>query len=95
MNKLYRSKSDRWIAGVCGGLGKFTGVPSIVFRLIFLFAGVSLFVYLLLWIFIQEDPKEANVKVSNNPIKIVLIILILLFVVPLVFSVISKLLGWS
>jgi phage shock protein C len=35
---LHRSKSDRMIAGVCGGLGEFFGVSSFWFRLGFLIA---------------------------------------------------------
>jgi len=34
--KLYRSKTDRRIAGVCGGLAEYLGIDSLVVRLIFL-----------------------------------------------------------
>ncbi len=33
--KLFRSKSDRRIAGVCGGLGKYFKIDSNIIRLIF------------------------------------------------------------
>jgi phage shock protein PspC (stress-responsive transcriptional regulator) len=32
--KLYRSKTDRMIAGICGGLGEYMNVDSTVIRLI-------------------------------------------------------------
>jgi phage shock protein C len=57
---LRRSRSDRVIAGVCGGLAEFFGVSVFWFRLAFLIAlipgGVpGLLPYVLLWIII---PKE-------------------------------------
>ncbi|HEX7052930.1 MAG TPA: PspC domain-containing protein [Burkholderiales bacterium] len=60
INRLRRSREDRWIAGVCGGLAALTGVESWVWRMLFalglLFGGVSIFVYAVLWIFV---PREA------------------------------------
>lgn len=32
--KLYRSKTDRMISGICGGLGEYTSVDPTVIRLI-------------------------------------------------------------
>lgn len=57
---LRRSRSDRVIAGVCGGLAEFFGVSAFWFRLAFLIAlipgGVpGLLPYILLWLII---PKE-------------------------------------
>lgn len=33
MKKFYRSKTDRRISGICGGLGKYFGVDSNLLRL--------------------------------------------------------------
>ena len=59
VNRLRRSRSDRWIGGVCGGLAKLTGVESWVFRLLFviavLFGGTGVLLYILLWIFVPEE----------------------------------------
>jgi len=59
MNRLRRSTTDRWIAGVCGGLSLATGIDSWVWRLIFavlLFIGGSgLLVYILLWLFVPSE----------------------------------------
>jgi phage shock protein PspC (stress-responsive transcriptional regulator) len=33
--KLYRSSTDKMLAGVCGGLGQYFGIDSTVVRLIF------------------------------------------------------------
>ena len=60
INSLRRSTSDRWIAGVCGGIAEATGVDSWVWRLVFalllLCWGVGLLAYVLMWIFV---PKES------------------------------------
>ena len=56
---LRRSRTDRWLGGVCGGLGRVSGVESWVWRLVFalcvMFAGFGIFIYLLMWIFIPEE----------------------------------------
>ncbi len=59
INRLRRSASDKWIAGVCGGLAQATGLESWAWRLIFalllLFGGVGIVAYLLLWIFVPAE----------------------------------------
>jgi phage shock protein C len=59
INRLRRSRTDRWIGGVCGGLAKATGVESWVWRLMFvlftLTFGFGILIYLLLWIFVPEE----------------------------------------
>ncbi|MDC8760778.1 PspC domain-containing protein [Janthinobacterium fluminis] len=58
-SRLRRSRSDRWLGGVCGGLGQVSGMESWIWRLVFaLFAltfGFSAVIYILLWIFVPED----------------------------------------
>lgn len=59
-NKLRRSRRDRIVAGVCGGLGEFFGLSPWIFRIIFLFllmpGGLpGLIPYLLLWIIIPSE----------------------------------------
>jgi len=59
VNNLRRSRSDRWLGGVCGGIAAITGVAAWVWRLLFtvlaLFAGGGVLLYLLLWIFVPEE----------------------------------------
>ena len=57
---LRRSRHNRVLAGVCGGLGEFFGISATWFRLAFLIAlipgGVpGLLVYFLMWLIV---PKE-------------------------------------
>jgi phage shock protein PspC (stress-responsive transcriptional regulator) len=60
LNALRRSRDDRWIGGVCGGIARITGSPSWVWRLLFTFlficAGSGALLYILLWIFVPQDP---------------------------------------
>jgi phage shock protein C len=57
--KLYRSSSDKMIAGVCGGLGKYFSVDATIVRLVFLLllflGGSGFLVYLILWIIVPEE----------------------------------------
>lgn len=59
INRLRRSRRDRWIGGVCGGLAALTGVETWIWRLVLtalaLFAGVGFLLYILLWIFVPDE----------------------------------------
>lgn len=59
VNTFKRSRADRWIGGVCGGIARSSGVDAWVWRLIFatlfIFAGAGLVVYLLLWLFVPSE----------------------------------------
>lgn len=60
MKKLYRSRNDRFFAGVCGGIAKYLGIDSTLVRLItFLLivpGGLSIWVYIALAIIIPNEP---------------------------------------
>lgn len=57
---LRRSRTDRSIAGICAGLAEFFGADVTLIRivtlLLILFGGLSIWVYILLWIIIPEAP---------------------------------------
>jgi phage shock protein C len=59
LNALRRSRDDRWIGGVCGGIARATAVESWIWRLLFsvllLFGGAGGLIYLLLWIFVPSE----------------------------------------
>ena len=59
LTALRRSRADRWLAGVCGGVAAATGVESWVWRLLFamllFLGGAGLVIYVLLWLFVPED----------------------------------------
>ncbi|MBO7418979.1 MAG: PspC domain-containing protein [Bacteroidaceae bacterium] len=57
--KLRRTKNDKMIAGVCGGLGKYFDLDPTILRLVFvlllIFAGTGLLAYLVLWLVIPQE----------------------------------------
>jgi phage shock protein PspC (stress-responsive transcriptional regulator) len=59
VGRLRRSRSDRWIAGVCGGVAVLTGVESWIWRLLLAvlacFGGTGVLLYILLWIFVPDE----------------------------------------
>ena len=59
-NKLHRSRSNRIIAGVCGGIANFLGISSFWVRLAFLLTllpgGIpGLLLYLICWIIMPSE----------------------------------------
>ena len=57
---LRRSVADRWIAGVCGGLGEYFGIDPAVVRVAYVLLSIlsytfpGILVYLVLWLLIPE-----------------------------------------
>jgi len=60
MKRLYRSRNEEMIAGVCGGLADYLNVDPTVIRLVFLLlffaGGGGLFIYLILWVIMPLQP---------------------------------------
>ena len=58
-NALRRSRTDRWLGGVCGGLAPATNIDAWVWRLLFVLCtitfGFGAVIYLLMWIFVPEE----------------------------------------
>ena len=70
LQKLTKSQDDKWISGVCGGLGEHSPIPSWFWRFLFSFFfflyGIGLVLYILLWIFV---PKSVVTKKDIDPDK--------------------------
>ncbi len=69
MKRLYRSKKDRILGGVCAGLGEHLDIDPTVIRLIWavvtvLSFGTGIIVYILAWIIIPEADTEADLPPS-------------------------------
>jgi phage shock protein C len=73
MKRLYRSKSDVMIAGVCSGLAKYLDVDPTAIRLAFvllLFLALGGFwIYVILWIVMPVEPAAGteSVEVEAKP----------------------------
>ena len=67
---LRRSRDDRVIAGVCGGLGKYLGVDPVLIRIaavILVFAGgAGILLYIIGWIAIPEELEEGAVAPAST-----------------------------
>lgn len=64
VKRLYRSRSDRKIAGVCGGIAAYFGMDPVIPRLIWvvlaLAAGMGLLAYIICWLVIPQEPVTAS-----------------------------------
>jgi len=59
---LYRSKENRILAGVCGGLAEYFGASPTLVRIItlllFLLPGIGILTYIIFWMVIPEKPAR-------------------------------------
>ncbi|MCV2352972.1 PspC domain-containing protein [Paucibacter sp. B2R-40] len=62
INGLQRSRDERWLGGVCGGLSQISGLAAWIWRLIFIAFlpchGIGLITYLILWVLVPEEREE-------------------------------------
>lgn len=61
MKRLYRSRTDNKIAGVCGGLAQYFDVDPVIIRLIWIFfiflGGSGIILYIIAWIIVPLEPE--------------------------------------
>jgi phage shock protein C len=61
--KLYRSRTNKMIAGVCAGLGDFFELDPTLIRLgavvLVLAAGVGILAYIVAWIIVPQQPWDS------------------------------------
>ena len=65
--RLYRSRTDRKIAGVCGGIAEYFNIDPVIVRviavLLLLPGGLPGFIpYIILWIVVPEKPRQTARK---------------------------------
>jgi len=69
--RLYRSRSERMLGGVCGGLGQYFNVDPVWLRLAFVvlaLGGAGVLAYLILWIVIPGRPlTEPEPAITTTP----------------------------
>lgn len=61
--KWYRSRKDKMIGGVCGGIGEYFDVDPTLIRILFvvgLFMAAGFLAYIVLWIVVPEEPVFAE-----------------------------------
>ena len=68
--KLFRSRSERWLAGVCGGIGDYFNIDATVIRILFILFGLvfgsGLLFYIILWILIPLEPEVESVTAQEE-----------------------------
>jgi phage shock protein C len=67
--RLYRSRTDSIVGGVCGGLARYFGIDSVLVRLLFillLWSGMSVLAYIVLWIVMPLEP-QADAALTTRP----------------------------
>ena len=66
VKRIKRSRTEKIIAGVCGGIGEYFNIDPVLVRLLFvallLLGGWTLLAYIIAWIIIPKEPKEIEVK---------------------------------
>jgi len=69
--RLYRSQSERMIAGVCGGLAEYFEIdPTLVrllFVLLFFLGGNGILIYLIMLVLVPSEPLPASQAVVDAP----------------------------
>lgn len=68
--RLYRSRKERVLGGVCGGIAEYFGVDPTLVRLLavilILAGGAGIIAYIIAWIIIPEESEEE--KVEEKPV---------------------------
>ena len=72
MKRLYKSRTDSKIAGVCGGLAEYLDVDSTVIRLVTVLVAIftaiipTALVYVIGWIIIPDPPPSGSPTCSGS-----------------------------
>jgi len=67
--KIYRSRTDRIVFGVCGGIADYYNIESLWIRVVFIFLGITgaigFLLYLALALLMPLDPEGTGVATKN------------------------------
>jgi len=68
--KLYRSRTDSMVSGVCGGLGQYLGIDPTIVRLFFVLLvlgnGVGVLIYLALWLIVPREGQAEEATMEET-----------------------------
>lgn len=71
MKRLYRSRTNHILGGVCGGLGDYFRLDPVLIRLVWLililFGGIGLILYIIAWVIIPIEEEEAAKRTPPPP----------------------------
>ena len=70
-NKIYRSRTNSMIAGICGGLGEYLSVDPTIIRVVAVLLiipdGIGLLAYIIGWVIIPRRPEMEAEVVPPQP----------------------------
>jgi phage shock protein PspC (stress-responsive transcriptional regulator) len=80
LGRIRRSRADRKVAGVAGGLGRHLDIDPVILRVAFVvltfFGGVGLLLYVALWLLLPEDGSDwATIKLDRRSRSVALIVI--------------------
>lgn len=63
MNRLYRSRRDKWLTGLIGGLAEYFGISSTILRILIIIcvpitSGAAILIYLIASLVISKEPYQ-------------------------------------
>ncbi len=72
VRRLYRSRTERMIAGVCGGFAEYANTDPTVVRALFILlavftGGAALLAYPILWVIVPEEPAPWPTTPTTPP----------------------------
>jgi len=74
IKRLFRSRTDLMLGGICGGLAKYLNVDPAIIRLVFVLllflGGGGFWIYLVLWVITPVEPlPEPGAVIDVDPLK--------------------------
>lgn len=69
MKKLYKSRTDKIISGVCGGIAKYFAIDPVIVRIVwvaFSFMGAGIIAYIVCIFIMPDEPLDASTAPQNN-----------------------------
>lgn len=71
MKRLFRSKKEQMLGGICGGLSEYIDVDPSIIRLVFVVLivlswGLFLLVYIAAWVIVPASPEESTLQATST-----------------------------
>ena len=74
VKNIYRSRGQKVLGGVCGGIGEYFNIDPVLVRLIWIgltiLGGLGFIMYLVCWLIVPLEPKTGNTKLSSEDLKV-------------------------
>jgi len=73
VKKLYRSRNDKFLCGVCGGIGSYISIDSTIIRILWVLITIlnpplGILLYIIACIVIPEEPQTQQSLTPNHSV---------------------------